>query len=102
LRYTYVTLDGFPVRAKGSTKVVHLSKCDGSPSNVGILLESGMRGSIIRRGKEELNCCPILLRHIWLGGVGSPSFPHAEHSSDFTFLKSQPDVPQNSTEAKTC
>lgn len=68
------------------SKVCQLSKCDGSPSNVAIMLGGPNRGSILHRQDGPKNCCPVLLKYIWLGEGRSPTFPHAQHPLDYDFL----------------
>lgn len=67
-------------------KVVQLSRCDGVPSNVAIIVEGPKKGSIAHRQDGPMNCCPQLLRNIWNGDVPSPTFPHTPHTLDYSFL----------------
>ncbi len=71
---------------KKNAKVCQLSKCDGSLSNVAIALDGPERGSILHRQDGPKNCCPVLLKHIWLGVGESPTFPHAPHALNYDFV----------------
>ncbi len=67
---------GFRIRKRGP-KVVSLKRCDGSLSNAGIVVSGPNSGSLIRRmDGDEMNCCPVELRHVWTGEVASrPKIP---------------------------
>jgi hypothetical protein len=69
-----------------NSKVVQIAKCDGTFSNVGILVECAEGGSLAHRQDGPMNCCPQALRNICLGDVPWPSFPHPQHESDYGFL----------------
>jgi hypothetical protein len=67
---------------KPGEKVVQLSKCDGSPSNVAILVEGPRRGATIhRQDGQPPNACPSLRRFIEHGIGVNPRFPHSPCST---------------------
>lgn len=74
---------------KKNAPVVQLAKCDGSPSNVAIALGGTERGSVLHRQDGPKNCCPVLLKHVWLGVGESPTFPHAQHALVYDFLEAK-------------
>lgn len=62
----------------GNWKVVQLSRCDGSPSNIAIVVEGPFSGSTIKREDgQPANCCPRLRSHIEDGIGTNPMFPHS-------------------------
>jgi hypothetical protein len=73
----------------GRTKVCQLSKCDGSPSNVAMEIETG---TVLHRKDGPKNCCPVLLKFLYQGSGEPPSFPHEQHELDYRFLGPEPKV----------